>query len=252
MVSHATSGRALTAQMARSAAGAVEASVPGRAFARGALTGLIDGSLGGAVGELAMTVTDAETWKRSVWGVLARAGQALLRGGLLGAGTGAVAGGLLEMAQGLLRARAAVPGTSRGGRGDAIAWEGFDESLAGGPVRELSTRGIRVTARGVDAVEQHLARFGSDRANRVMLDRLRRIQAGELAATPQDLNFYTHELREFVRYRRLGFASSVPANADDARNLWLQTHSASLADYGLPLQADELLYHSDAARYLYE
>jgi hypothetical protein len=100
------SGRALTAQIARSAAGAVEASVPGRVFARGALTGLIDGSLGGAVGDLAMTLTDAETWKRSVWGVLARAGQALLRGGLLGGGTGAVAGGLLEMVQGLLRARA--------------------------------------------------------------------------------------------------------------------------------------------------
>ncbi|ACY13359.1 hypothetical protein Hoch_0733 [Haliangium ochraceum DSM 14365] len=99
------SGRALTAQIARSAAGAVETSVPGRAFARGALTGLIDGSLGGAVGELAMTLTDAETWKRSVWGVLAQAGQALLRGGLIGGGTGMVAGGLLEMAQGLLRAR---------------------------------------------------------------------------------------------------------------------------------------------------
>ncbi len=100
------SGRALTAQIARSAAGAVEASVPGRAFARGALTGLIDGSLGGAAGELAMTLTDAETWKRSVWSVLARAGQALLRGGLLGGGTGVVAGGLVETAQGLLRARA--------------------------------------------------------------------------------------------------------------------------------------------------
>ncbi len=99
-------GRSLTAQIARSAAGAVEASVPGRAFARGALTGLIDGSLGGAAGELAMTLTDAETWKRSVWSVLARAGQALLRGGLLGGGAGAVAGGLGETAQGLLRARA--------------------------------------------------------------------------------------------------------------------------------------------------
>ncbi len=100
------SGRTLTAQIARSAAGAVERSVPGRAFARGALTGLIDGSLSGAVGDLAMTLTDAETWKRSVWGVLARAGQAFLRGGLLGGGTGVVAGGLLETAQGLLRARA--------------------------------------------------------------------------------------------------------------------------------------------------
>jgi hypothetical protein len=115
------SGRALTAQIARSAASAVEASVPGRAFARGALTGLIDGSLGGAVGDLAMTLTDAETWKRSVWSVFARAGQALLRGGLIGGGTGAVAGGLLEMAQGLLRARAI--------RGCAVE---MDEALGSG------------------------------------------------------------------------------------------------------------------------
>lgn len=99
------SGRALTAQIARSAASATEASVAGRAFARGALTGLIDGSLGGAVGELAMTLTDAETWRHSVWDVLARAGAAFLRGGLLGGSTGAVAGGLLESAQALLRAR---------------------------------------------------------------------------------------------------------------------------------------------------
>lgn len=100
------SGRALTAQIARSAVGATETSVGGRAFARGALTGLIDGSLSGAVGELAMTLTDAETWRRSVWQVLARAGAALLRGGVLGGATGAASSGLLESAQGLLRARA--------------------------------------------------------------------------------------------------------------------------------------------------
>lgn len=99
------SGRALTAQIARSAASATETGVAGRAFARGALTGLIDGSLGGAVGELAMTLTDADTWRRSVWDVLARAGAAFLRGGLLGGTTGAVAGGVLESAQALLRAR---------------------------------------------------------------------------------------------------------------------------------------------------
>lgn len=99
------SGRALTAQIASSAAGATEQSVGGRAFVRGALTGLIDGSLGGAVGELAMTLTDAETWRRSVWDVLARAGASLIRGGLLGGFTGAAAGGLMESATRLLQAR---------------------------------------------------------------------------------------------------------------------------------------------------
>jgi hypothetical protein len=99
------SGRALTAQIARSAAGATEQSVGGRAFVRGALTGLIDGSLGGAVGELAMTLTDAETWRRTVWDVLARAGASLVRGGLLGGATGALAGGVMESATRLLQAR---------------------------------------------------------------------------------------------------------------------------------------------------
>lgn len=100
------SGRALTAQIARSAAASSQTALGGQAFARGALMGLIDGSLGGAVGELAMTLTDAETWKRSVWDVLGRAGAALLRGGLLGGATGALTGGILETAQMLIRARA--------------------------------------------------------------------------------------------------------------------------------------------------
>lgn len=100
------SGPSLTAAIARAAAESVEVSVAGRAFARGALIGLIDGSLGGVVGELAMTLTDAKTWRHTVWGVLAKAGEAILRGGFLGGSTGAVTGGLLEMAQGLLAQRA--------------------------------------------------------------------------------------------------------------------------------------------------
>ena len=111
LAEHATalvglSGPSLTATIARAAAESVEVSVAGRAFARGALVGLIDGSLGGAIGELSMTLTDAQTWRQSVWGVLGRAGAALLRGGLLGGLTGAGMGGLMEMAHGLLQARA--------------------------------------------------------------------------------------------------------------------------------------------------
>jgi len=99
------SGRALTAAIARSAAQSVQTSVAGRAFARGALVGVIDGALGGAADGLVMTLTDAATWRRSVWGVLASAGASLLRGGLIGGSAGAVAGGGMEMAQALLRAR---------------------------------------------------------------------------------------------------------------------------------------------------
>jgi hypothetical protein len=100
------SGPSLSTTIARIAAGAIERSVAGRTFARAALMGLIDGSLGGAVGELAMTLTDAQTWRHTVWDILARAGAALLRGGLLGGVTGGVTGGLMEVASSLLAARA--------------------------------------------------------------------------------------------------------------------------------------------------
>ena len=85
-----------------------------------------------------------------------------------------------------------------------------------------------------------------------MVDRLRRIAKGELTPTAQDLNFYSHELREFVRYRRLGWRNGVPVDGDARRQLWLQTHSATLDDYSLPLQRDDLLYHPDALPFLNE
>lgn len=139
----------------------------------------------------------------------------------------------------------------KGARGPATQWNGFDEALAGGPVRSFNTSRIRITEKGVSVVEKHTDRFGYDEANAIMIERLRRIERGELAPTQQDLNFYSHELREFVRYRKLGWKEGVPADSDKARQLWLQTHTATLDDYALPLQADEHLYHSDALKALY-
>ena len=138
----------------------------------------------------------------------------------------------------------------KGARGSATAWNGFDEVLAGGPVRELTTGRIRIAEDGISVVERHVSRFGPDSANGVMIDRLRQISRGELHATPQDLNFYSHELREFVRYRRLGWANGVPSNSDAATNLWRQSHTATLSDYGLPLRSDEFLYHTDALPFI--
>lgn len=85
-----------------------------------------------------------------------------------------------------------------------------------------------------------------------MVGRLRGIQAGEMPAAVEDLNFYTHELREFVRYRQLGFESGLPKappgwqprnGSDFARDVWLNTHTTTLDDYGLPLKSDPFLYH---------
>ena len=63
-----------------------------------------------------------------------------------------------------------------------------------------------------------------------------------MQATAADLNFYTHELREFVRYRRLGF----PTGAGGDYGLWNNAHSATLADYGL-VEGPGVLYHPSVA-----
>jgi hypothetical protein len=129
-------------------------------------------------------------------------------------------------------------GGAKGARGPASGRD-FDPSQAGGKVRNLSTEGVRVTPKGIDVVEGHLARFGPDEANQLMVERLRRIAAGQLEATPQDLNFYTHELRESVRYRRLGHATGDPGY-----DVWNNAHSATLEDYGLSeLSEPHPLYH---------
>ena len=80
-----------------------------------------------------------------------------------------------------------------------------------------------------------------------MVGRLRAIADGKLPATAQDMNFYTHELREFVRYRRLGHRAGGEGNYE----LWNDTHTATLEDYGLTeppyAQRDgHPLYHPDA------
>ena len=85
----------------------------------------------------------------------------------------------------------------------------FDPTRAGGPIRQLSAGRIRVTDRGIDAVGRHIVRFGNDEANQVMVNRLRDIARGEIEPTQYDLNYYSHELRESVRYRRQGFPTGA-------------------------------------------
>ncbi|MDB5172585.1 MAG: type secretion system tube protein Hcp, partial [Phycisphaerales bacterium] len=77
-------------------------------------------------------------------------------------------------------------------------------------------------------MEGHLARFGPDATNEASIARLREIAAGRLQPTQYDLNFYSHELREFVRYRRLGWATGRPADAEAAYDLWNHAHTATL------------------------
>jgi hypothetical protein len=53
-----------------------------------------------------------------------------------------------------------------------------------------------------------------------MIARLEKIKSGELNPTEHDLRFYTHELREYVRYRKQGYEFGNP------ENLWEHTHAA--------------------------
>jgi hypothetical protein len=129
-----------------------------------------------------------------------------------------------------------------GARGPVSGRE-FDPARAGGPIRKLTTESVQVTHEGIDTVEQHLGRFGQDDANDFMVGRLRSIANGNLEATQYDLNFYTHELTEFERYKDLGWEVGQPADPAEAYELWNNTHTATLEDFGLK---DGQLYHPDA------
>ncbi len=128
-----------------------------------------------------------------------------------------------------------------GARGPASLRE-FDPAASGGPIRQLTTNKIKITEKGVTVVEEHVARFGPDTANQGMIQRLRDIQAGRLQSTQTDLNFYSHELRESVRYRRLGWRTGQPGNPDAAYELWNNAHTATLEDYLLQ-EGPGVLYH---------
>src|SRR5215467_3342348 len=96
----------------------------------------------------------------------------------------------------------------------------FDPHNAGGLIRQLSSERVRITFRGVDVVERHVSRFGPDRANAVMIERRRAIADERMEPTPADRGFYAHELREYVRYRILGYESAAPTDPEAAHTLW--------------------------------
>ncbi len=132
----------------------------------------------------------------------------------------------------------------------------FDPDKIGTRIRNLTTENIKVTHRGTDFVERHVSRFGEDSANKVMVKRLRDITDSKIQATPQDLSFYVHELRERVRYKLLGFPEGQPADFDARRELWNNAHTATLEDYGIRENSTSLtnnpLYHPDAAKHFYD
>ncbi|MEP0919547.1 FG-GAP-like repeat-containing protein [Leptolyngbya sp. DQ-M1] len=117
----------------------------------------------------------------------------------------------------------------------------FSPNDVGVPIRDLSTEGVRITPKGIEVIKAHLDRFGSDPQNAAQIQRLEDISSGRIQATQEDLNFYTHELREYVRYRELGYKTGIPNDQDAAHKLWNDTHTATMEDYGISNPSE--LYH---------
>lgn len=126
----------------------------------------------------------------------------------------------------------------------------FDSAKIGIPIRFLSSGNILIAHHAIDIVEKHLRRFAKvfELPELIMIKRLRQIADEKRKATKNDVNFYAHELREFVRYRKLGFENG---RGDDFE-LWNNLHTATLEDYRLREKDDNgeyLLYHKSASKF---
>lgn len=125
----------------------------------------------------------------------------------------------------------------------AITSRPFEIEHAGGPIEYLTTEGVEVTHEGIQIVEKHVSRFGEDPGNIFMINRLKKIANGKLPAEQVDLNYYTHECREYQRYCNLGWETGQPIDYDESHRLWNNAHTATLEDYRI---TGDDLYHKDA------
>jgi hypothetical protein len=126
----------------------------------------------------------------------------------------------------------------------------FNSSKAGGKILNLSYQNVKITDQGVVLVEAHVRRFNPvGEAELRMVERLRSIATETLVAEPVDLRFYTHELREYLRYKKLGYPTGQPTNPDDAYELWNNAHTATLEDYKLK-EGFGVLFHPSVEDFL--
>lgn len=191
----------------------------------------VGGYLGGKI--------DAGTESLSIdsGGALAFIGNTVIyaAGGLLGAGADAL---MLGDSAGNLSADPcanwkdwAAVGLEEVGRAGTIV--GGVGKAAGTLGRAAKTGVPRITDKGIQRIEGHLGNLGAldDGANQAMLGRLR---AGQ--TSPQDINFYMHELKESARMK-----AGLDYNA---------AHQATLQWQGIPYNAASpaQLYHPDVIR----
>jgi hypothetical protein len=124
----------------------------------------------------------------------------------------------------------------------------FNPEKAGGEILSLDWKDTIVTTEGIDEIIKHIQRFEYDEWNERMIDRLRKIVKGELEITDFDKRYFTHEIREFERYKALGYKNT---KHDLIPETWNHVHTATLEDYkiyeiiiydGKPIRS---LYHPD-------
>lgn len=109
----------------------------------------------------------------------------------------------------------------------------FDINNCGGKILNLTWENAKITKEGIEIVKRHLSRFEYDDWNARMIERLHKILKNELQISDFDKRFFTHETREFERYKALGHerTSFLDLPEEEFGKLWENTHSATLEDY---------------------
>lgn len=119
----------------------------------------------------------------------------------------------------------------------------FNPEQTGGEVLESEWEPAIASQEGINIVKLHTSKFPQSDANDVMIDRLERVLRGELEMTDTDKRFYTHEIREFERFKALGYGDTEMPDPDSP--VWNNVHTATLEDFKLK-DDPSLLYTPEA------
>lgn len=119
----------------------------------------------------------------------------------------------------------------------------FNPQESGGPNADLEWASASTSQEGLTIVKLHTSKFLQSDANDVMIDRLERILRGVLEMTDTDKRYYTHEIREFERFKALGYGDTEMPDPDSP--VWNNVHTATLEDFKLK-DDPSLLYTPEA------
>ena len=109
----------------------------------------------------------------------------------------------------------------------------FNPDKMGLPIspKPLSSSKIKITEAGLDMVKKHMNSFDPDVQNQKQIQRFEGILSGEVKPTKRDLDTFAHELRESLRYKRIGYKNGD--NPDLDYDIWNDNHTGTLEDYNL-------------------